>query len=272
MNIFRVIIFFALTIFLLGACRSTKKITTAISKKDTVIAPVPSVEPIEDSQAIIKSYFSKVQDNRIDFTTFSAKMDVDYKGADGKKYDVNAHLRMYKDSVIWISVTAILGIEGLRTLITRDSVKILDKQNKVFTAKNISYLQEITSLPLTLASLQDLLIGNPVFFDNNIHSYTRSSESVSLLCVSPFIKNLSTFSEKGVIMQCKIDDANGSKNRTCFMVYDDYEDKKEPVFSEKREIQISEKERLEIKLNFKQYAFNETLSFPFNIPKNYIKQ
>ena len=49
-----------------------------------------------------------------------------------KNIMINAHFRMYKDSVIWISVTAIFGIEGLRAIITQDSVKILDKQNKCY--------------------------------------------------------------------------------------------------------------------------------------------
>lgn len=50
-------------------------------------------------------------------------MDVDCDDPDGKKMDVNAQIRMYKDSIIWVSITAILGIEGLRAYITTDSVK-----------------------------------------------------------------------------------------------------------------------------------------------------
>ena len=73
--------------------------------------------------------------NKISFTTFSAKIDVDYQGTDGKKYNVNANLRMYKDSVIWISVTGLFGIEGLRAYITKDSVKILNKLDKIYTSK-----------------------------------------------------------------------------------------------------------------------------------------
>ncbi len=71
-----------------------------------------------------------MQAGNINFTTFSAKINVDYQGTDGKKYDVNANLRMYKDSAIWISITAIFGIEGLRAYITKDSVKILNNRIK----------------------------------------------------------------------------------------------------------------------------------------------
>ena len=51
--------------------------------------------------------------------------------------------------------------------------------------------------------------------------------------------------------------------------YDDHETKKGPDFSTKRRITITEKTKLDIKLDFKSYSFNETLSFPFSVPKNY---
>jgi hypothetical protein len=49
---------------------------------------------------------------------------------DGKNYDVNATMRMYKDSAIWLSANAVLGIEAMRVLITKDSVKLLNKLDK----------------------------------------------------------------------------------------------------------------------------------------------
>jgi hypothetical protein len=208
--------------------------------------------------------------NRLSFITFSAKIDVDYEDAEGKKYNVNAHVRMYKDSVIWVVITGALGIEGLRAYITPDSVKLLDKQNKNYIARSVSYLQEVTELPLDLASLQDLLIGNPVFLDSNIVSYSKSADAISLMSNGEFFKNLFTIGQTDKLIQSsKLDDLDEMKNRTCYLTYNDYEDKKGVNFSTRRDINVSEKKRLDIQLNFKQYDFNETLSFPFSVPKNY---
>ncbi len=240
--------------------------------KDTVSAALPdTVEKLrEDSMAFIQKTYNQLIQNRVNFTTFSGKIDVDYTGADGKKFDVNAHVRMYRDSVIWVSVTAILGIEGLRALITKDSVLILNKQDKVCTRRSLAYLQEITSLPLDLHSLQDLIAGNPVFLDSAIHSYNKTPGNISLLNKGEFFKNLFTVSEETKLpVSSKLDDQNQQRNRTCFLGYDEYENKKGPSFSTKREINVSEKNNLSIKLNFRQYEFNETLSFPFTVPKSY---
>jgi len=269
---YRLLLLITGAICLLVSCRSTRSIQTAISKKDSIPAPVIIDHSREDSIAYIHDNYRAVMNNRIEYTTFSAKIDVDYEESDGKKYNVNAHVRMYKDSVIWVSITAILGIEGLRAYITPDSVKLLDKQNKVYIARSVSYLQEVTALPLDLHSLQELIVGNPVYFDSTILSYEKNPNAgtISLESVGEFFRNLFTIVESNkLVLSSKLDDMDESKNRTSYLSYTDYENKKGVNFSTRREISVSEKKKLDIKLNYKQYDFNETLSFPFAIPKNY---
>ena len=257
------------------SCRSTRNIQSAIQKKDTTVITTDTLiirNLQKDSALFIQGAYNAIISSRIHYTTFSAKVDVDYEDAEGKKYDVNAHVRMYKDSVIWISITAMLGIEGLRAYITKDSVKLLDKQNKAYIARSVSYLQEMTALPLDLHSLQELLVGNPVFFEPNIISYSNNDQSISLLSYGNFFKHLLTVAKSDYLVQSsKLDDIEGMKNRTCYLNYSDYENKKGVNFSTKRRVHVSEKKELDIKLDFKQYDFNETLSFPFSVPKNYTR-
>jgi hypothetical protein len=256
-----------LAICLMASCRSTRKIQTAITKKDSVLAP--KGQSHEDSMAFIRETLGRLESGRIRFNTFSAKVNVDYEGADGKKYDVNATLRMQKDSLIWISITAIFGIEGLRAYITPDSVKILNKQDKVYTARSVSYLQEMTALPLDIHSLQDILVGNPVFLDTTSISYSKTDNSIALISIGEFFKHLLTLNTATRIESSKLDDTDPARSRTCNLLYADYENKKGMDFATTRRITVSEKSKLDIKLDFKQYEFNETLTFPFSVPKNY---
>lgn len=259
-----------MAILLMASCRSTRKIQTVIAKRDTVTAVHPATDHSrEDTLGFIRQTVAGMKAAELNFTTFSAKINVDYQGVDGKKYDVNANLRMYKDSAIWISITAIFGIEGLRAYITRDSVKILNKQDKVYTARSVAYLQEVTALPLTLHSLQEILIGNPVFLDSNIISYSKAGSTISLLSVGDWFKGLLTLNSAYKIENSKLDDIDINRSRTCNLSYSDYENKKGVDFSTKRRITVAEKGKLDIKLDFKSYDFNETLSFPFSVPKNY---
>jgi Domain of unknown function (DUF4292) len=264
----RVLLIIIAAVFLFTSCKPTRKIQTAITKADTVNVIKEPVQSGEDSSAFIRENYTKIKTQQILFTTFSAKIDVDYVGGDGKKEKANAILRMYKDSVIWIAVTGLFGIEGLRAYITKDSIRIINKLDKIYTGRSVAYVQEVTSLPLDLHSLQELLIGNPVFLDSNIVSYTKSANSVSFLSISEGFKHLFTLVD-GILHHSKLDDVDINRNRTCDLSYDEYENKKGVNFSSKRRITVSEKSLLDIKLDFKSYNFNETLSFPFSVPKNY---
>ena len=267
------IIILASTLALMASCRSTRQIQTAITKKDTVAASVATPVPAKvDTTQLIKTTLQKLGANRVQFQTFTAKIDVDYRGGDGKKYDLNANIRMYKDSAIWVSATAtLLGIEVMRAFITKDSIKLLNKPDKLYTARSVNYLQEVTALPMDLTILQNLLVGNPVFLDsNNVVSYSATSNTVSLLSLGKVFKHLLTLgSGDGSLLHSKLDDADASRNRTADLTYNEYESKKGQLFSTERRIIVAEKTRLDIKLNFKQYEFNVPVSFPFSVPKNY---
>lgn len=261
------ITFYIILIFSLAACRATRPIQTAIAKKDTV--QVVNKEK-EDSIRYMKEAWQGLKSNELTYQTFSGKVNIEYSGSDGKKYDVNANIRMMKDSAIWISANAVLGIEAIRALITKDSVKILDKLNKTYTVRSVDYLQEVTSLPLNLQILQNLIIGNPVFVDSNFVSYTLSPGTVTLLSIGSWAKNgLSLNIDNKTLQRSKLDDVDRARNRTADLIYSDYDDKRGQRFATRRSITVQEKKKLDIRLDFKQYEFNTEVSFPFSIPKNY---
>ena len=256
---------------LVSSCRSTRKIQSAIStKKDSVDVLKKTSDPHEDSVRFIKDNYYQLLGNRIEFETFSAKINTDYEGSDGKKYDVNVFIRMKKDSLIWISVNGALGIEGMRVLINRDSVRILNKLDKEYQVRSLEYLTEVAALPLDLRTVQELIIGNPVFLDTNIVSYSTDGNNISLLSEGQWFRHLISMNNNDhLVLHSKLDDVDILRNRTCFLTYAEYETDKGAKFSTSRTISVTEKNKLDVKLNFKQYAFNETLSYPFSVPKNY---
>lgn len=266
-----IIIIFLLTTagMLIISCRGTRKIQQAIAKKDTVAAQ-PVVDAHADSVKMMQDSYYLLLGNRIEFETFSAKINADYQGSDGKNNNVNAFVRMKRDSIIWISINAMLGIEAMRVLVDKDSVKILNKLDKEYQVRSLEYLQEVASLPLDLRSVQELIIGNPLFLDTNFISYSLVGDLITLLCEGKWFRNQLTMSNNDhLILHSKLDDLDNQHNRTCFLSYADYENKRGKPFSTSRTVSVTEKTKLDIKLNFKQYEFNEKLSFPFSVPKNY---
>lgn len=252
------------------SCRSTKSIQTAMSKKDSVEIIVPDSSSRNDSIKFMQNVHQAVENNRIDFETFSAKVKVDFEGSDGKKNDFNAFIRLRKDSVLWVSVNALLGIEAFRVLITPDSVKVLNKLDKVAQLRSVSYLKEITKLPFTFKELQDLIVGNPIYFDNNIVSYKKDNDALSVVDMGQIFKHLLTLNPENMTVQhSKLDDIDPIRARTADITYGDYESRDGKQFSTFRKITVSEKSKLDIEMKFRQFDFNVPLNFPFGIPKNY---
>jgi ribosomal protein L21 len=266
------ILYSLLFAFGLMACNSAKKvqkIEEAISKKDTTATVVITKTPAVDSAKVIADLLNKVNHRRIEFNTFSGKVKVEYDSQEGHDQGT-AHIRLQKDSLLWISLTGPLGIEGYRMLITPDSVTVMNKLNKTVQFRTIEYLQELTDIPFDFSTLQDLIVGNPIFMDENVISYKQTGSQLLVLVVGDIYKNLLTLENSDFrILHSKLDDVDVARNRTCDITYTDYEDKAGFPFATKREISVSEKGKLEVKMDFKQYAFNEALTFPFNVPKKY---
>jgi hypothetical protein len=253
-----------------NSCRSTRKIQTVITKKADTVQVIAVTDPRADSLRYIREVYDQVMKNKIDFNTFSAKVKVDFEGNDGKKTDFNAFIRLKKDSVMWISIIAALGIEGFRVLITPDSVKVINKLDKIVQLRSVEYLREVANIPLTFDELQDLLIGNPVYLDSNIVGYKKEEQTVSLISVGELFKHFITISKDDYSLQhSKLDDVDAVRARTADITYGGFENKNGVRFSTVRRITISEKKKMEIRLEFKQWDFNGDLSFPFNMPRNY---
>ena len=267
-NIYRISgIVILLSIFI--SCRSTKKLQTAVNKKDTVIT-VQNV-PAPDSLKAGKDLFSTLIRNRIDFKTFSAKIKVEYEDVKGKQPDVIANVRMEKDNIIWISINAtFLSIEAFRIMITKDSVTILNKLEKQVEKHPFSFIESIAKIPLDFKTLQDIIVGNPVFLGDKVVSYKLTENRILLSTVGKYFKNLLTLSaSNNLIERSKLDDLDVTLNRTGDLTYSRYENRSGVAFSTLREITVAEKTKVDIKLDFKQYDFNTELSYPFTIPKNY---
>ena len=256
----------------IAGCHSTKKLQTAVNKIDTVLIN-KNIDTNKayaglDTARIILSALDK---NKIDFKTFSAKAKVQYEDRNGKQPDFNTFIRLQKDSVLWVSISStFLGIEAFRLYITPDTLIILNKLDKTVEYHPFSYVESIVHIPLDFALLQNILIGNQVYVGDSIVSYTHTKNYILIGTVGNFFKNLLAVSvANDHLEKIKLDDIDLSKNRTASLLYDSYEKAGDFDFSTYREVNVSEKSKVDITILFKQYEFNKELSFPFTIPRNY---
>jgi Domain of unknown function (DUF4292) len=251
-------------------CHTTKRITKAIAPKDTLAVIQPN-QSVEDSLAMIKNTMTAFNKYHINFRSFSAKIKIDYQDSKGKQPDLLAKVIVLKDSAIYVSISATLfNLEVFRILITKDSITLMDTRAKEVQYRSIDYLQDATQIPFDFITLQDFIIGNPVFTDSNVVSFKKSETGILVGMVGQYFKNLLTLSAENQLLQhCKLDDVDFSRNRTADITYTDYENKDGIYFSSFRDITVSEKNRLDIQMKYKQWDFNKDLTISFRVPKNY---
>ncbi|MEO6729759.1 MAG: DUF4292 domain-containing protein [Ferruginibacter sp.] len=253
-----------------SSCKTAKKIQASIDKKDSTSVHITNTSK-DDSLRVIKNAMDDILKRQIKFKTFSAKIKVEYEDSKGKQPNITAYVRILKDSLIWISGYAtVFNIEAFRVLINKDSVFVLDKINKEVKRRSMDYLQEVTEIPFDLKTLQNLFVGNPVFLDDSVISYKETEAKILLATVGKYFKHLLTLNKADrLLVHSKLDDVNLARNRTADITYGEYEPNNGVPFSTYREITVSEKNKLDIHLNFKQYEFNKDLPVTFNIPANY---
>ena len=90
----------------------------------------------------------------------TANLDIQAEG-NGMSFDnLSGQLRMRCDSIVWLSVTATMGVEVLRAKVSNDSVWVLNRMEKTYLAEPLDSLGAKVGMPLSLPLVQTLLLDN----------------------------------------------------------------------------------------------------------------
>ena len=207
---------------------------------------------LNDSSLLEKELIKKINSQNIspEWTSLNSKIKVN---KEGQEVTINAHIRIKKDSIIWISVKAPLGIEIFRTMITSDSVYYMNRMNKNYFIKHISHIREVVKADVSFIKLQEIIFASP-----NITVLNSNKENYEIL--------------KDIFRVSKIDLQETEDKKTSIR-YSDYKDFSEIgglYFPEKVFIEIKSEEDFTAEINYTKIKFNKTSSISFKIPKSYV--
>jgi len=247
-----------LPILILSGCGKKKKNASEILPETPVSVNIPSID------------YSKTpaEDTVLQFDELSGKLKVtSIQGSTNRTF--NATLRWKKGEKIWVSM-GILGIEGVRLMITPDSIKVLDRINSEYLNKPYSYLQKYTKMDLPYEDLERLLRGLPVRMDANqlvvsksdtaqLWKNTIGSTTETSALFTTINKMLIEFTAKDTLFQ-----------RSLFSRYSDFRTMNGKLFPFERYIFIlKEAESIELTMKFTDLQLASGLSYPFEIPAKY---
>jgi hypothetical protein len=215
-------------------------------------------------------------------TKIKAKLNVDAV-VDGADYSFAVTLRMYKDSVIWMSLGK-LGIEGARVLITKDSVKFINTLKNTYFKGDYAYISKLLNTELDFEMLQSLLIGNSVSFydeDEKIKpgvddcKYTLGTVRKFKMRKVEKGKNLrepaqTIYMVPGMFKVARIVFYEFNPDRSFDAKFDGFEQLEDgQLFPMKMIYAIKAQKNVNIDIQYSKVNVNEDVSFPFKIPDNY---
>jgi hypothetical protein len=225
---------------------------------------------IEGERTSTAEVLQKLQQPDIPYKWFFAKAKIQI--VDSKNDNtLNAVIRMKKDSVIWISLNAILGIEVSRILITPDSVKLIDKFNKRYYNRPFSYVQQITGMPqLSFSLLQKIIMGNDMNMDLKTALIEKTDTSYQIRSTENQIQNIIWVNALNFTMAKKTL-TNKVINQSYEMNYTDYRLLTDKLFSYKRHVRLAAKEVYTISIEYQKVTIDEPQKFNFYVPEKYLE-
>lgn len=95
-------------------------------------------------------------------TAINAQAKVFIEG-DGQSVAATANIIWLRDSILWVNIKK-FGFEAARALITKDSVFVINRLDKTYSANGLESLQRQYSLPAGFDLLQSVLLAEAWFF------------------------------------------------------------------------------------------------------------
>ncbi|NBV11341.1 MAG: DUF4292 domain-containing protein [Chitinophagia bacterium] len=258
-------------VLLTAACANVKKVQViqdALAVKVLPDAAALAEKARLDSLLMVKGIVTNIANTKIGFSSMNAKLKIDYETSKNKDSYI-ANLSIQKDSCMYITIRGAMGVIGLKAFINKDSIVLIFPLSKKTERHPLSYLQEVIKIPLSYQTIEDLVVGNPIFMDSiDIISYKVMNERLQVSLMGKLFKNLMILSEdNSKLVELKLDDVDIAKHRTCDINYSEHTLVKNIQFPLNRTISINAQTKLDIGMEFKEFNFDEPLKYTFTIPK-----
>ncbi len=245
-------------------------------------ASVADVKPMKGDS--VESLLSKVEEYSFKAEWMSAKANVTIIDS-SQETSFNINLRMRKDSIIWISVSPLLGIEVARVMITPDSIKVLDRLHSKYQSSSFEYINKLLQMKVNFEIVQALLTGNFFAYKRNENKFNSVYLEDKYYILSSLTKHkLKRALEekdpnKPVIQDCYISPElyrvitmsveDQKINKSLLSDYSDFRATDSGSFPFKSTTHIAADKVFDINIEYTKVQTGEPQEFPFTIPPRY---
>jgi hypothetical protein len=243
---------YIIIIVLLYGCGPGKNLTSTIGE-------IPEMR----TKQILKKHIKQ----HAKFNTLQCKLKIELF-QNSKAQSNTVTLRMDRGKTIWIN--AFLNM--IRIKITPDRVQMYNKIDKTYFDGDFSLIKQLLGIDLDFSNLENLLLGD-TFFKHNSSSLNQvkdnSGYTLKPYKLDPTLNVL--YRINPFYFKMKTQEISHLKEEIRLKVnYDDFQEINQQLIPSKMAITINEKQNNTfIKLNLKSVSLNQSIRFPFKLPKGY---
>lgn len=260
-NTLNKIVFYVVLVALFFSCAPRKELVSHTGETAKAVARAERTRVINE-----------VIQHQVYYTTFSGRAKSQLTMNTGETYDVTTNIRIERDKAIWISVTALMGIEAGRVLITPDSIKMINRLRKEYFAAPFDAVYSYTGNDLGFAGLQSILTGNVID-----RAMDRDTEVLALEAAHLLSGNIADGG--GVSYEIQLNDSyrpvsvfieNKRQHQHMEAAYGDYQLVSGRLFPAETKLAIvAGKWNVQASMNYSRVTYDEPLEMPFTIPPSY---
>ncbi len=236
-------------LLLTAACRITK----SAGGHTAMLAPEEVLQRVHEAQ--------------FHYSTLLARARIEYETPE-KKQSFKGSIRVIRDSAVWMSIAPAFGVELARVLITRDSIRFLDRVHKQYAIEPIENAEAVYKAPLDFALVESLISGNLAFGEMNVESMTMDSSFYYLeLRSEEFLIQMRI--RGGSFLIDALNVRQKEPPRLLTVDYLDYSPVDSQYFSKRRKIRLEAESTINLWLEFSSVKVDQKVNIVFVVPQKY---
>jgi len=218
----------------------------------------------------------EIKIDQVDFEYLSIKSKIEFVEA-GNKKNATAVIRLKKDSILWFNLSGTLGVQGLRGLLTEDSILIVNRVEKEYYTMTYKELSQEFNFDIDYSLIQAMILGEMPVSEQEGETITQEGNRYIIHqgIDDKYVDNyINTTTRKVTEVQILETDTENSLK----LLYGDFRDVSGHLFPFSNLVLLlhtNEFGELETKvtINHSKVRFSDkALNFPYSVPKKYVKK
>ncbi|OFX48081.1 MAG: hypothetical protein A2046_05895 [Bacteroidetes bacterium GWA2_30_7] len=232
---------------------------------------------------LTEGIIDSVKHQYLKYNTLSIKFNSRFE-SDEKNLSFSGQIRLKRDSIIWISVTPVLGIEAMRIKFTRDSVMLLNRLENSYLAEKYDLITKYTQTEINFNFLQSFFLNELIPYQYNedvsiINNYLVSSDSSHFILANNN-SNINDSLNKNIVHIIsilkninKVENIatyDNASSRNIKINYSEFEPKDSTKFPTNINLVLKNKsDFINLSIKYTKITNDNELNFPFNIPQKF---